>query len=189
MSVEDPDQPDPAFYGLQKGIVVSRLDPLGLARVRVRIPGLIEEQSAWARPLFPGAGSQERGMHWVPEVGAEVGILFLQGDPDWPYYLGGDYGAPEGRSEVPVPAIDHGPDVRVMASKGWRIILDDREGNETLKIEDKLGLCKIEIDGVTRRVLIHGTAALMMDAVGPVDIRGLTITLNGRPVLPGGPIT
>lgn len=183
---EDPSQPDPAFNGLHIGVVMHRDDPLGLGRIRVRIPGLVEPYSAWARPLVPGGGSTDQGTYFVPEVGAEVGVLFHLGDPDHPYYLGGDWGQPGGVSQVPVPAIDLGPDVRVIATKTWRIVLDDRAGSESLRLEDKVGLCWVEIDGVTRRVQVHGAASLVLDAIGSVDIRGLAVTINGRPVLPGG---
>lgn len=67
--------------GLHVGEVVDREDPEGLGRVRVRIPGLVEPASAWAWPLGTlGGGSDRRGFFCVPEKGAEVGVLFHQGD-------------------------------------------------------------------------------------------------------------
>lgn len=189
MSDEDPEQPDPRFVGLHIGTVVSRDDPEGLARVRVRIPGLIEEHSAWAWPMGIGGGSRNIGIHFVPEVGAEVAVFFHLGDVDHPYYLAAQWGAPGGVSEIPVPATDHGPDLRVVASKRWRIVMDDREGQEVLRMEDKEGGCRVEIDGVTQRARVFGVVSLVLDSVGTVEIRGLAVTINGRPVSPvGGPI-
>jgi hypothetical protein len=69
--------------GLYIGVVVKRDDDEKLARVKVRIPGLIEPMSAWAFPLGTvGGGSDARGFYAVPEEGAEVGVLFHQGDVD-----------------------------------------------------------------------------------------------------------
>ena len=83
--------------GLYVGEVVDRADPEGLGRVRVRIPGLIEPASAWAFPLGTlGGGTDRRGFFAVPERGAEVGVLFHQGDVDHPFYLAGHWGKPDG---------------------------------------------------------------------------------------------
>src|SRR5215831_13124728 len=75
------DTDDPRYTALYIGHVVDRADPEGLGRVRVRIPGLVEPASAWAYPLGTlGGGSDRRGFFCVPEQGAEVGVLFCQGD-------------------------------------------------------------------------------------------------------------
>ena len=42
----------------------------------------------------------------MPEKGAEVGVLFHQGDVDHPHYLGGHWGKPDGQTEVPEPLRD-----------------------------------------------------------------------------------
>ena len=77
------DTTDPRYTALYIGVVTNRKDPEGLGRVKVRIPGLIEPESDFALPLGTlGGGSDRRGLFAVPEVGAEVGILFNQGDVD-----------------------------------------------------------------------------------------------------------
>src|SRR5688572_9470618 len=99
------DTQDPRYTALYIGHVVDRVDPECLGRVRVRIPGLVEPASAWAFPLGTvGGGSDRRGFFGVPEVNAEVGVLFHQGDIDHPYYLAGHWGRPNGSTEIPTPA-------------------------------------------------------------------------------------
>lgn len=184
----DPDEPmGGRLVGLFEGEVVDRDDPDGLRRVRVRIPGVVEPASAWAWPMATaGGGSAGRGATFVPEVGAEVMVLFNQGDPDRPHYVCGHWGQRDGEaSEVPEPA-RASPDVSVIETRRWRIVFDDRPESASLLIMDKAGASLIEIDGVTHGVQIKGTSAIVIEAVGLVDIKGLTVAINGRPVLPGG---
>jgi Rhs element Vgr protein len=78
----------PSVHGLQIGVVVSNEDPEGEHRVRVRLP-LVgnEEDGIWARVASPDAGA-ERGFFFRPEVGDEVVIGFLDGDPRRAVLLG-----------------------------------------------------------------------------------------------------
>lgn len=73
------------------GQVTNINDPEKLGRVRVKFPGLGGgDESAWARPVLPGAGSQ-RGLDLRPEIDDEVIVAFAQGDPRMPLVLGGVY--------------------------------------------------------------------------------------------------
>jgi Rhs element Vgr protein len=78
----------PSVHGLQIGVVVSNEDPEGEHRVRVRLP-LVgnEEDGIWARVASPDAGA-ERGFFFRPEVGDEVVVGFLDGDPRRAVLLG-----------------------------------------------------------------------------------------------------
>jgi hypothetical protein len=188
---EDFDVPDQRLLGLHIGHVVDRADPLKLGRVRVRIPGLIQEASAWAFPLGTlGGGSDRRGFFAVPEYGAEVGVLFQEGDVERPYYLAGHWGLPGGSTEIPDPARglskDETPQVRVFESRRFLLVFDDRVGHETLRIEDKLSHDQIEFDGMALGMTVKATSALILKADGLINIEGTTVVINGRVVLPGG---
>jgi uncharacterized protein involved in type VI secretion and phage assembly len=183
------DTTDPRYAALYIGQVVDREDPEGLGRVRVRIPGLIEPASAWAFPLGTvGGGSTSRGFFAVPEKGAEVGVLFNQGDVDHPYYLCGHWGKPDGTSEVPLPARDlpkeDAPKVRAFETNRFVISFDDRDGKEALAIKDKGSGDQIEFDGAGMGITIKATSALLLRADGIVSIEGTSVQLNGRLVLP-----
>jgi uncharacterized protein involved in type VI secretion and phage assembly len=186
------DPRDPRHTGLYIGHVVDRADPEQLGRVRIRIPGLIEPASAWAFPLGTvGGGSDGRGFFAVPEVGAEVGVLFHQGDVDHPYYLCGHWGKPGGATEVPSPArglsAGEAPQVRAFETRRFVLVFDDRVGQETLRIQDKApGGAQIEFDGTVMGITLKATSALVLQADGLVSIEGTTVVINGRLVLPGG---
>jgi uncharacterized protein involved in type VI secretion and phage assembly len=184
------DTDDPRYTGLYIGQVVDRADPEQLGRVRVRIPGLVEPASAWAFPLGTvGGGSDKRGFFAVPETGAEVGVLFHQGEVDHPYYLSGHWGKPDGATEVPSPARDlspaDAPQVRAFETARFVFMFDDRAGHETLRLQDKLSGDQVEFDGAAMGITIKGTTALILKADGLISIEGTTVIINGRVVLPG----
>jgi uncharacterized protein involved in type VI secretion and phage assembly len=176
--------------GLHVGEVVDREDPEGLGRVRVRIPGLIEPASAWAWPLGTlGGGSDRRGFFSVPEKGAEVGVLFHQGDVDHPHYLCGHWGRSDGQAEVPEPARGlskaDAPRVRAFETERFLLSFDDREGKEAFVVKDKTSGDQIEFDGKGMGITVKATSALMLKADGMVSIDAAVVQINGRLVMPG----
>ncbi|HET9621800.1 MAG TPA: phage baseplate assembly protein V [Kofleriaceae bacterium] len=184
------DTHDPRYTALYLGCVVDRADPACLGRVRVRIPGLVEPASAWAFPLGTvGGGSAARGFFAVPEVGAEVGVLFHQGDVDQPWYLPAHWGMPGGHTEVPSAAgglsATDTPNVRVFETPRFELVFDDRDGHEALRIRDKRSGDQVELDGGAMGITLKATSALILQADGLVRIEATTLTLNGRLVLPG----
>ena len=189
---DDFDVPDQRLLGLHIGHVVDRADPLKLGRVRIRIPGLIQDASAWAFPLGTlGGGSDRRGFFAVPEKDAEVGVLFQEGDVERPYYLAGHWGMPGGSTEIPSAAQGlsraETPQIRVLETRRFLLVFDDRAGHETLRIEDKAsGGAQIEFDGTALGMTIKGTSALILKADGLINIEGTTVVINGRLVLPTG---
>lgn len=184
------DTDDPRYTALYIGEVVDRDDPEGLGRVRVRIPGLVDPASPWAFPLGTvGGGSDRRGFFSVPEKGAEVGVLFHQGDVDHPFYLCGHWGKPNGQAEVPEPARDlpkeEVPQVRAFETGRFLLVFDDRAGKEAFLIKDKKSGDEIEFDGAAMGITIKATSALLLKADGMVNIEGAAVQINGRLVLPG----
>jgi len=186
------DEDEVRYPGLYLGEVVDRDDPEGLGRVRVRIPGLVEPASAWAFPLGTvGGGSDRRGFFAVPEKGAEVGVLFRQGDVDHPHYLCGHWGKPDGAPEVPAPvrglSKSEAPQVRALETARFLLVFDDRQGKEALVIRDKVSGDQVELDGAGMGITIQATSALLLRADGLVSIEGALVQINGRVVLSAGP--
>lgn len=184
------DTDDPRYTALYIGEVVDREDPESLGRVRVRVPGLVDPASAWAFPLGTvGGGSDRRGFFSVPEKGAEVGVLFHQGDIDHPFYLCGHWGKPGGTAEVPEPARDlpkeDAPNVRAFETGRFLLVFDDRAGKEAFLVKDKKSGDQIEFDGAAMGITIKATAGLVLRADGLVNIEGAAVQINGRLVLPG----
>lgn len=185
------DIPVPHYPGLYIGYVVDRSDPEGLGRVRIRVPGLLEPASAWAWPLGTvGGGSRGRGFYCVPDLGAECGVLFHAGDIDHPYFLAGHWGRPDGEPEVPTPVRglppDEAPQLRVFETGRFLLGFDDRNGREALRIEDKVSGDQIVLDGFAMAVTIKATSSLSLQCDGVVSIEGVSVVINGRPVLAGG---
>jgi type VI secretion system secreted protein VgrG len=88
-----------AIYGLQTAFVIDESSsgnseeiwPDKYGRVRVRFHWDREAKWAcWLRVVQPWAG-KAWGQLWIPRVGDEVAVTFLEGDPDCPVVIGGIY--------------------------------------------------------------------------------------------------
>lgn len=79
--------------GVYYGEVVDVLDPLKLGRIKVRTAHYIGSSSAsipWA--MYGGGGgggSYNTGFYFMPDIGAQVLVAFVQGSVEHPVWLGG----------------------------------------------------------------------------------------------------
>ena len=145
----DLDAPVPPIPGLQAGTVLDNTDPLGLGRVRVTIPGLMDEGSGWALPLGTvGGGERGRGFFSVPSVGSEVAVLFEKGDPDNPYYLSGHWGAPGGVRDVPQAVREaptaQAPQIHAFETGAFELTFNDSD--QTMGLRHKNSNARVEIN-------------------------------------------
>lgn len=135
------------YYGIYQGIVTSIKDPEKRARIRVMCPEVlgIESESAWCDPVIPVAYDYG-GDFCIPHIDEAVWIMFIDGDPDSPVYLGGWF------SEKKTPLGDNYTDlkdIRIISYANCMIVmhegsLDINVGGEcSLTIEDN----KIKIKG------------------------------------------
>ncbi len=131
-----PGDQDVKIFGFYWGIVVDTADPDISGRVRVKVEGLIEPRSTWARPLgLPAGGRSAHGTYAVPLTGSLVVVGFIQGDIDEPFYFSGGWGIDGVTSEPTSPAgrikrpdIDPG-DAELayrLAFGRWEIIIAER---------------------------------------------------------------
>lgn len=103
--VPDRDTPKPAIYGVQTAVVSGPVpgepytDEYGRIRVRFhwdRAENDPSRASAWVRLGQTWAGHDGSGLHtflFIPRVGSEVIVAFLDGDPDRPLVTGAVYNA------------------------------------------------------------------------------------------------
>jgi uncharacterized protein involved in type VI secretion and phage assembly len=134
------------FYGKYEGVVTANQDPLGIGRIRAKVPAVLGEEveSGWALPCVPFGGGKERGMLFLPEVGDTVWIEFAAGDISRPIWSGTFWGAPqstggaddlgtEAGAETPSnedkPA---GPTLRMVKTKAGHTLVFDDDGEELL---------------------------------------------------------
>lgn len=116
--------------------VASISDPESLNRVQVRLLAYdgIDGQDLplWARVVAPFAGD-DRGTFFMPDVGDEVLVMFLQGDSRYPLVIGGLW---SGANAAPA-SIGGGRNVvkRIRSKNGIQITLEDEQGREKLTLE------------------------------------------------------
>jgi Rhs element Vgr protein len=182
----------PAIHGLQIGIVTNiHEDPDGEERIRVKLPVLDNQNDGvWAR-LTTLDAADSRGWVLRPEIGDEVVVGFLNGDPRYPIILGSLYSSakpspiqPEeenkikgyvSRSEMKFTFDDDKVIVTTETPNGNKIMLSEDEGK--ILIEDENGN-KIELssDGI----VMESAADIKIKATGDVNIEGVNINVKAQ---------
>lgn len=137
--------PKPLVYGLHTALVATDTDgeeiwPDKYGRVKVIFPWDRDGKNAcWLRVVQPWAGNQW-GQQWLPRVGDEVAVSFLEGDPDHPILVGSLYNA----TNMPIFAL---PDnktqsgIQTHSSKGGgssdynMVRFEDKNGSEEIYIQ------------------------------------------------------
>lgn len=197
------DNPEPRYYGVHEGYVVNNLDPSGLGRVRVCVPGLLpEEGSTWAYPMGVGLG-QARGRWDIPDIRAEVYVWFLNGDPEKVRYMPGHHfldGEPSAitaakneatttQAKIEVPS-----QVKVIhETDEWQFVVDERPDNRRAYIQAKsLGenlsdgsALMIEFDREQGVLTLAGIGGIALRSLGLLDIQATAIQIGGRKVIQG----
>lgn len=99
------------MLGALVGKVVNNRDPDELARVQVQFPFDSQgaHSAAWAMPVYPFGGQLATD---VPEEGAFVLCLFIDGNPNEPFYIGQTRGRPR-KGEIRDLTTDDGEGLHV----------------------------------------------------------------------------
>ena len=117
--------PRPTVAGPETAVVVgtkdSEISPYDYARIRVQFHWDKEHQknedsSCWIRVAQPWAGS-DFGFQFIPRVGQEVVVDFLNGDPDQPIVIGSVYNA-DNMPPYPLTKNQTQSGIRTRSSKG-----------------------------------------------------------------------
>jgi uncharacterized protein involved in type VI secretion and phage assembly len=125
------------FYGAHPAIVTDIKDPDGQGRVKVSLPWSPDADGgsfeSWARIATLMAGNN-RGAWFIPDVGDEVLVVFLNGDPRYPCVVGGLWNG----SDAPPQSMDgagNNPIKMIRSRNGVKITLDDADGQEKFIVE------------------------------------------------------
>ena len=77
------------MYGKYRGVVSDALAPLGICRIRARVPSVYgDSESSWALPCLPFTDKKIALEHIPSSVGSLVWIEFENGDPNLPLWTG-----------------------------------------------------------------------------------------------------
>jgi uncharacterized protein involved in type VI secretion and phage assembly len=164
--------PASAINGSYLAEVVSVKDPDNLSRVQVRLLSFdgVGEQDCpiWARVAVPFAGDN-RGAFMLPDVGDEVLINFINGDPRLPVIVGGLW---NGSAKAPETLGGSGDRV-----DRWTIV--GKAGTRIAIVEENQGEAKISL------TTPNGVSLVLTDSGGgkvEFKVAGNTITFDSQGV-------
>lgn len=163
------------------GLVCDVDDPLGQGRVQIKLPWLSDDPHGWAPVACPMAG-ERRGYWYLPEVGDEALVTFLQGDSDHPFIIGFLH---NGVDTPPSEGIDkHVRRVRSVA--GHVVDLDDRAGQEKVHVRTNGGnvLDLRDSDATIELTSSGGQQLALQDQPAQIELTtssGTTVTMTDTP--------
>lgn len=182
----------PAIKGLHIGKVTSLEDPLDEHRVRIFLP-LIDPNSegVWARMASPDAGEGDgsRGIFFLPEIGDEVIVGFINEDPRNPVVLGKLFSSAK---PAPFPQNEDNFQKGIVTRSSLKLTFDDEK--KSIQLETPAGN-KVQLNDEEKVILIqdqHGNKILMdsngiqlesasdisLKATGDIKLEGVNIDIK-----------
>jgi len=189
------------YYGMYRGLVTNNADDKNRGRIKLKVPAVFgdEELSNWALPAFRSAGidqakgssteGNQYGEFWPPEEGDGVLVVFENGDPNYPMYVGGWYARDELHGDFHIEG--SGKNAKPPTRRGWitkaghKIILEDKDGEQSILVSWTNGTD-------TSNLLINKDATAKLDVKGKhfihlkedeVEIKlseGAALKINGK---------
>lgn len=152
------------YFGKYRGTVLNNQDPQHRGRIQVSVPDIYgREEPPWALPCLPYVGEQV-GLFLIPPAKAWVWVEFEQGDPDYPIWSGGFWGAAK-----EVPAKEGNPALKVLTTAKATIAIDDEAPSITIELRTAPALTiTLNSDGIT---LNNGQGA-------SIKLAGMTVSVN-----------
>jgi uncharacterized protein involved in type VI secretion and phage assembly len=185
----NPATPSDRALGLTLGVVEALDDPDSANRVKVRLPWRNDSgEGVWARVATADAGDGY-GAVIIPNVGQEVVLGYVDGDPSVPVVLGQLF---NGKAAPPITidpdknairtlvtpgghaiSLDDGDDaaVSIVSAKGHSVVIDDANGAVVLTHKDSGNAVTVSSDGIELNaakgdiVLKAGGGNVTIDAV------------------------
>jgi Rhs element Vgr protein len=172
------------IHGLQIGIVVQlESDPDGQYRIRVRIPVINSDaQGIWTRVASLDAGN-DRGAFFMPEIGDEVIVGFINDDPNDPVVLGMLHS-----SNKPAPITPQDTNDKKGFTTRSKMHLSFNDDTKTIVIDTPAGnsitideqSMKIEIKDQSQNKITMETSGITMESPANINIKaGAVLTLAG----------
>jgi uncharacterized protein involved in type VI secretion and phage assembly len=170
--------PPDLLRGCHLAQVTSVQDPDRLARVKVKLLTLDGDGDAeiWARVAVGFAGV-ERGTFFLPDVGDEVLVAFVAGDPRFPIVMGGLWNGAAMPPEQLGGAGDRVDRWTITGRAGTRVaIVEEQEGSATIQFTTPGGVNGELTDG-------GGGKVEFKDAAGnsiTIDTQGITLQSSAK---------
>ena len=162
------------IHGCTSGDVVDNVDPESMGRLRVRLRWIdVGESTRWVRVAAPYAGN-ERGMHFLPEVGDEVLVVFEMGDPERPVVIGSMWNGVD-----KAPTMENNKAKRIVTRSGNTIQFFDEDGDkERIEIYSANSKCWIQLDnnGGKPLLTIHSEGDISFEAENEIRLKCKTFT-------------
>lgn len=136
---------------MMPALVIDNKDPESRGRIKVKFFFSDQVESDWLPIAAPYAGA-DRGTYFLPEVGDEVLVGFIQGDSDHPVMLGALW---NGRDKPKGDWVTDQNDKKVIYTRsGHQLVFDDTSGSEKISIIDKTGKNSIVIDSSQNTITV-----------------------------------
>jgi len=171
--------------GVVTGIVTNLSDPDKLGRVKIKFPWLSQSpivESDWVRLSTPMAGAQ-RGLMTLPEVNDEVLVAFEQGNPDFPFVVGGLWNNTDKPPVASDTAVKGGKVVqRVFKTRAGHIItIDDSDDKPSISVVDKTAKNSVVIDSKANTITVKSDSTITLEAAnGDVVIKGKNVSIESQ---------
>jgi uncharacterized protein involved in type VI secretion and phage assembly len=200
---------DQRYFGVYEAIVTEVNDPSQEGRAQVRFPWFDEQMTTeWCRVRQFYAGNNY-GAFFVPEVGDEVLVAFIQGDMHFPVVLGGLYNGKDkpptarsadkdqklirtkGKHELLFDDSKNQERVRIKTKGGHEITLDDISGSEKIAIVDSKSKNKIVIDTAANSITVESSGGKLVLKASEVEISAdstLKIEAGGQLTIKGATV-
>jgi uncharacterized protein involved in type VI secretion and phage assembly len=177
--VSAPAQGGAGAGGVVIGVVQDLDDPQKLGRVRVELPHLGNQLSAWARlgTLMAGAG---RGSLFRPEPRDEVLVAFLQGDPNQPFVIGALWNDQDAPPEGGGTRDNH---LRTLRTRSGHVLrFDDTPGAEKIELVACGEKQRIVVDVSGKKISVEADEGeVFVKAAGDVTVdSGGAATVKAR---------
>jgi hypothetical protein len=158
------------YYSVYRATVVDNKDPQNQGRIKVIVEalGMTSPLTEYAYPITPFA-AKEGAMFFPPDVGDAVYVMFENGNPRLPLYLGGWWM----KDQLPSDFRKNPPTVRGIRTKsGHEILFDETPGAEKVVIKSG-GKNQVVLNDATDEIVISkegGEPLIKIDAAGKIRL-------------------
>lgn len=176
----------PPVSHLQIGTVIKLdADPEGEFRVQVKLPLLQATTGIWAR-LGSSYASNGFGAEFYPEIGDEVIIACMNGDPRYPVILGSLYSK---KNPPPVPPTAENKQKTLLTKSKLRVdffedkpaIMISTPAQQSITLDDKAGSITIKDKNGNSIIMDHGGISIKSAADIKLDAKGnITIATQAK---------